>query len=130
MIASFHVYLYGPGGGPLPVSFEEVAERLQELPKLGFEWDGSFVWAKDQGQQQVFGMLYDAAGSIQYCELQGKCDLQTWQTLCKTIVGSEFLFTANRDPLLRLMKLPDSQWQDFQSFERLNWQLGDRKTSR
>ena len=129
MIAAFHVYLYGPDGGPLPVSFEDAAERLQELPKLGFEWDGSFVWAKDQGQQQVFGMLYDAAGSIQYCEMQGKCDLRTWQTLCQVIIGSTAVSGADQTSSLRLMRLPESEWQDFQSFERLNWQSGDHETS-
>lgn len=125
MIAAFHVYLYGADGGPLPVSFEDAAARLQELPKLGFEWDGSFVWAKDQGQQQVFGMLYDASGSIQYCELQGKCDLQTWQTLCQTIIGSPTLFGTDQVPLLRLMRLPESEWQEFQRFESLIWQSDD-----
>jgi hypothetical protein len=118
MIVAFHVYLYGPNGGPLPASFEDAAARLQELPKLGFEWDGSFVWVRDSGAQQVYGMMYDAAGSIQYCEMQGKCDLQTWQTLCHAILGSD------QQPMLRLMLLPESEWQDFQSFERLNWQSG------
>jgi hypothetical protein len=128
MIASFHVYLYGPDGGPLPVSFEDAAKRLQELPKLGFEWDGSFVWAKDRGQQQVYGMMYDAAGSIQYCELQGQCDLRTWQTVCKALIGSESLVGSNQTPALKLMRLPESEWQDFQSFENLIWQPQDSST--
>lgn len=130
MIQPFHVYLYGPDGGPLSVSFEDAASRLQKLPKLGFEWDGSFVWAlgpviKGAAAEQVYGMMYDAGGAIQYCEIQGHCSLETWQTICQSILGPSPKTAENGDSL-RVMRLPESQWQDLQSFERSTWQATEQ----
>ena len=88
---------------------------------LSFEWDGSFVWARDGGKQQVYGMLYDAAGVVQYCDMRGKCQRNTWRQLCNAIIGADSLASVKLDQL-ELMRLPESEWQDFQTFERLGWQ--------
>lgn len=116
----FHLYLYGPHQSPLETNFEDAAARLMELPKLHFEPDGSFVWALDSGRQQVFGMLYDAADQIQYCELRGHCELTTWRELCFAIKGCDIID-------FEVLKLPDQELQDLQIFERTIWPVSGRK---
>ncbi|TWU58891.1 hypothetical protein Poly51_16710 [Rubripirellula tenax] len=116
----FHVYLYGRGREPIPTSFEASSSRLEGLPLLHFEPDGSFVWVRDGGGQQIYGMIYDAAGLIQYCELQGKCTLSTWVELRHAITGDP----ASDD--LELMRLPEQKLQDLQSFEQFVWGKVDR----
>ena len=108
---SFHLYLYGAAKGPLKTSFEQVEERLKRLDSLYFEPDGSFVFTRASGCEQVFGMVYDAAGQVQYCDLRGKCGISTWQTLRLAIVGD---LVANHEVLL----LPEQELQDLQTFER------------
>lgn len=110
----FHLYLYGPENGPIESSFEAAAERLEMLELLHFEPDGSFVWMRDSGKQQIYGMLYDAAGRIQYGELQGKCEYLTWQRLVTAIAGDP------SQPLF-VMLLPERQLQNLQSFEASCW---------
>jgi len=110
----FHLYLYGPKRGPIESSFEDAELRLKQLPMLHFEPDGSFVWTRESGKQQIFGMVYDAAGKIQYCDLRGCCKYQTWKLLCAAIAGEgveEF----------EVMVLPDQQLQDLQTFEAKLW---------
>ncbi len=114
----FHLYLYGPEKGPIETSFEEASERLQQLELLHFEPDGSFVWIRDSGQQQIYGMLYDAQGQIQYGELQGKCNQQTWTRLIDAIRGD---FSEG----LWVMLLPERRLQDLQSFETEQWAAAD-----
>ena len=112
--AEFHLYLYGPGRGPIESSFEAAESRLTELPLLHFEPDGSFVWTRDSGAQQVFGMLYDAASKIQYADLRGRCECETWRQLCQAIAG--------RDPAtLVVLQLPQQRWHDLQSFQSQIW---------
>ena len=119
MIQEFHLYLYGHDRGPLATSFESSMQRLEELPKLHAEPDGSFVWARSGGTEQVYGMLYDAGGLVQYCDMRGKCQRQTFRLLCEAVSGSDQFHR------LETMCLPDSVWQDFQSFERLAWGQSD-----
>lgn len=115
MIRSFRVHLHGPDCGPIPTSFEQAAARLEALPMLYLEGDGSFVWARDQGAQQVFGMLYDAAGEIRYCEIQGQCTLETWRQIRTAIAGSP-------DPGgMQIVRLPEQELQIVQSFEQAVW---------
>jgi hypothetical protein len=119
MSAEFHVYLYGPDRGPLATSFEQAEARLLELPRLHFEPDGSFVWTLDAGQQQVFGMLYDAMNQIQYCELRGRCHHQTWKCLCIAIVGQAFADRPSAAAVI--LELPARKWQKVQDFESRLW---------
>jgi hypothetical protein len=111
----FHLYLYGPMRGPIPTSFEEAESRLSQLPLLHFEPDGSFVWTRDSGRQQIYGMIYDAAGRIQYCELRGECTRPTWKVVVDAISGA----TAMEG--LEVMLLPEQRLQDLQVFEAMLW---------
>ena len=107
---SFHLYLYGAGKRPLAASFETVESRLKQLDTLYFEPDGSFVFSREKGREQVFGMLYDAAGQLQYCDLRGNCGIHTWELVRTAILGNEL---AEHEVLL----LPARELQDLQSFE-------------
>lgn len=108
-LKTFHVYLYGPERGPLDSTFEAAQARLARLPQLCLEPDGSFVWTRQSGGEQIFGMLYDAQGSIQYCDLQGHCLPDTWSELCAAICG-------RIDDRLEVLILPTRKLKDLQSF--------------
>ncbi|MCG8651951.1 MAG: hypothetical protein MI861_19075, partial [Pirellulales bacterium] len=95
-------------------TFEAAAERLEKLDSLYFEPDGSFVWVAEGGDQQIDGMLYDAAGRLQYVEIRGICQIAVWRQLLAAIGGD---FTV----AMEVMKLPDRQLQDLQTFERNHW---------
>ncbi|MGI9470659.1 MAG: hypothetical protein ACR2NZ_03935 [Rubripirellula sp.] len=110
MMTPFHLYLYGPSRGPIATSFEEVEQRLTKIDQLYFEPDGSFVWSGKGGQEQVFGMVYDAGGQVQYCELRGRCQRKHWRLLYQAIAG-----TATEG--LEVLLLPIQQLQDLQTFE-------------
>lgn len=110
-MTEFHLYLYGRQRGRIPSSFEESEARLRKLPQLLFEPDGSFVWTRESGEQRVDGMIYDAGGQIQYCELRGRCSLEMWRELCRAISGDD-------EPKFELQLLPSRELQNLQDFER------------
>ena len=58
------------------LSFEEVAQRLTELPRMFLEPDGSFVWVIDDfdRQYQLDGSLYDDGVRMLHVELKGTFD--------------------------------------------------------
>ncbi len=58
------------------LSFEEVAQRLTELPRMFLEPDGSFVWVVDDldRQYQLDGSLYDDGVRMLHVELKGTFD--------------------------------------------------------
>lgn len=72
---------------PLTRSFEEVAERLQELPGIDFEPDGAFVGAgqTSAGAWQLQGMLYDRGDQVQWCEFRGTVPQQPWKSIVKCL---------------------------------------------
>ncbi len=107
----FHVYLYGPGGGPMTSRFDDVAQRLLELRRLHFEPDGSLLWAG--GHWQVDGMIYDRCGILQYADLKGRCPLEDWQLLIQRIAGPASPATV--------LRLSDQSLHDLQTFEKLTW---------
>ncbi|MGB0759802.1 MAG: hypothetical protein ACPGPS_09700 [Rubripirellula sp.] len=107
---SFHVYLYAAGRAPLAASFEAAESRLKQLDNLYFEPDGSFVLSREMGREQVFGMLYDAAGQLQYCDLRGNCGIKTWEAVRTAIL-------ADAVALHEVLLLPAQELQDLQSFE-------------
>jgi hypothetical protein len=97
---SFNVHLYSRIGLPIdgladsrlglelvanslfPVSFEEAGGRLEQLERMYFEWDGSFVWVGDTPTRwQVDGMLYDHSGRLHRVELKGSCPQSAWRQL-------------------------------------------------
>jgi hypothetical protein len=69
---------------PFARSFEEAGQRLEQLERMFFEPDGSFVWtgvADDGRSWQVDGVLYDRAGRLLYVDLKGACPLDAWRKL-------------------------------------------------
>jgi hypothetical protein len=73
-------------------SFEQAVQKLEGLPRLFVEPDGSFVWtgAADALSHsghvwQLDGMLYDVGGRLNRVELRGSCPLQQWRQLCGCI---------------------------------------------
>ena len=111
-MTKFHLHLRGPSGGPIETSFEAAEARLCNLERVYFEPDGSFVCSRESGSTQVFGMLYDASGRLQYCELRGQCSLETWTELIVAITGSD-------RPEVEVLLLPHGELQNLQRFEEL-----------
>jgi hypothetical protein len=62
-------------GIPLAVRFEAAVDRLQRLPRMFVEPDGSFVWVSDDPAcpWQVDGSLFDRHERLLYVELKGAC---------------------------------------------------------
>jgi hypothetical protein len=56
----------------LPVSFEHVVQRLEQLPRLFIEPDGSFIWIGPRGPEQwtIDGQLHDSAQGLMTVELK------------------------------------------------------------
>ena len=83
--------------GCMQVSFEQVLQRLEELPRLYIELDGSFVWTGQTELQawQLDGMLYDYAQHLQRVELKGACPLESWQVLCAALGSPEQALVAH-----------------------------------
>jgi hypothetical protein len=114
--SNFHVYLYGPGGGPLASRFEDVSDRLSQVDRLHMELDGSFVWVGPNWQ--LDGMIYDHADRIRYIDLKGHCPHQPWQTLIRWIVdpiGSEV------GQSVTVWGVREQILHDLQSFEAIQW---------
>lgn len=60
---------------PFLVSFETACERLEKLPRMFCEPDGSFVWVANEVARnwQLDGNLVDGPAGLMYVELAGKC---------------------------------------------------------
>jgi hypothetical protein len=58
-----------------PITFDEAAAALAQLPRMFIEPDGSFVWVSPEGESawQVDGVLYDRGERLAYAELKGCC---------------------------------------------------------
>jgi hypothetical protein len=56
-----------------PVSFEQAAERMQALPRMLLEPDGSFVWVDACGCWQLDGSLVDDGKHVRHMEVGGTC---------------------------------------------------------
>lgn len=69
------------------MSFEQAFERLDQLPRMFIELDGSFVWSgQQQGRDwQIDGMLYDREGRLQRIELAGQAPRLVWEQLLNAI---------------------------------------------
>jgi hypothetical protein len=105
---------------PLVRSFEEVAAQLEQLPRLYFEPDGSFVWVGEEEptsgdddavvdpaqhsahrRWQVDGNLYDLHGRLLYIELKGHCPPERFDQLLSACgwPQQEVLFQLLREAL-------------------------------
>ncbi len=70
-----------------PLSFETVATRLEQLPRMFLEPDGSLVWVGSSAEAtwQLDGVLYDRAGRLLYLELKGWCPAEPFDALLRTL---------------------------------------------
>lgn len=76
----FHVNLFAePFGG----TWEEAAERLEALPRMIFEPDGSWIWSgeADGRQWHVNGHLFEFAHRLHRVELSGWCPANQFDRL-------------------------------------------------
>jgi hypothetical protein len=73
----FHVNLFASSReASFDCAWEDAAERLERMPRMIFEPDGSFVISgnDETGRRwQVDGHLFDFAGRLQRVELRGEC---------------------------------------------------------
>ena len=68
---------------PFATSFEEAGKSLEQLDRMYFEPDGSFVWASAHSEPrwQVEGNLFDRAGRLLFVDLKGSCPSQQFDRL-------------------------------------------------
>lgn len=112
-IAEFHIHLHADQqSGPFEESFEEMVGRLERLPKLYFEPDGSVLWCPVAGQE-ISAMIYDAHGHVQYVDVWGKIGQPSW---------NRFIEAISPSLSISILNLSGSQWQDLQDFEHFTWQ--------
>lgn len=78
---AFHCLVVGERRGDshplLSVTFDEAYERLETLPRMFLEPDGSFVWVSPHGQPdrwQIDGNLQDAGPQLHSVILLGQCE--------------------------------------------------------
>lgn len=85
----FEFLLYGSNEGPFETDFESMLARLEMLPRMFVELDGSFVW-KPNGERtwQIDGMVYDANGRVQYVDLKGQAPSAMWESLFENLAGA------------------------------------------
>jgi hypothetical protein len=68
----FHVNIFAD---PYACTWEDAAEKLEQLPRMVFEPDGSWIWSgeADADRWQVDGHLFDFDGNLHRVELHGTC---------------------------------------------------------
>ncbi|MEM6979610.1 MAG: hypothetical protein AAF539_08050 [Planctomycetota bacterium] len=143
-IFNFQIYVYGPGGRPIPITMEKAAAAMQDFPGLYFEWDGSFTWAAAEPRWQISGTIYDNGSEIQYVDLHGRLESETarvvvkeklidlfsaWNLIAPDSNGRKSDQQASQSTKpgqhdwgflnkhLAIMRLPDQRWQELQTFE-------------
>jgi hypothetical protein len=100
--------------------FDDVAERLGEVPRLYFEPDGSLVWVGDDWQ--IDGMLYDREGLLQYADLKGQAPWGRWRQLVERITYPTYPPPITKTiPPASVLHLTDRSLHDLQTFEKLLW---------
>jgi hypothetical protein len=95
----FHVNVFAAcDTAPLAVTWEDAAAMLEQLPRMIFEPDGSFVVsghleragpssapAPTKQRWQVDGHLFDFAGRLHRMELRGTCPSAAFDELLKCV---------------------------------------------
>lgn len=87
---------------PLPVTFDQVADRLAAFDRLHVEPDGSFVWVSPQGSRlvwQVDGNLYDRGDSLNHVEVKGTCPPEELKALLGVLGGVDAQLMLEHVPL-------------------------------
>jgi hypothetical protein len=80
----FHVNLFAnPKEASFTCTWEDAATQLEQLPRMIFELDGSFVVSGDHDDHrwQVDGHLFDFVGRLHRVELHGECPATAFDTL-------------------------------------------------
>lgn len=118
MRARFAIYLYGLDRNPIESDFDRIAENLQCVPRLYFEMDGSFIWTgeSESTNWQLDGMLYDAAGAIQYVDLKGWCPFNEWNSLLGILADK-----VDWDTNWTVLRLPHLSTQTLGQFNQEIW---------
>ena len=86
----------------MALSFEEAAERLQRLPRMFLEPDGSFVWVSPAAEPawQLDGVLYDRNGHLQFIDVRGEFTAESLAAFLEAIAGSQpVMFQLAREAL-------------------------------
>lgn len=118
MSKPFHIYLYGERRGPIAISFERLSAQLADLKRMFFELDGSFVWTGQVGAMrwQIDGMVYDAAGVIQYIDIKGECPWEYWVQLLQILADG-----GQWSSEWTVLRLPDQTAQTLKDFNQDIW---------
>lgn len=114
----FRLRVFGLAGQPLGSRFDAVAQRLQSLPRLLWEPDGSFVWSGPDWQ--IDGMLYDRDEIVQWAELTGAANPELLCRLIRQLVAAP-PDTADRDMPVSISDLVSNRLQDLQAWEATYW---------
>jgi hypothetical protein len=84
----FHVNLLAdPKEASFACTWEDAAAKFEQLPRMIFEPDGSFVVSGDDagGRWQVDGHLFDFAGRLHRLELHGECPQAAFDELLQCV---------------------------------------------
>jgi hypothetical protein len=76
----FHVNLFA---SPFACTWEDVAAKLEVLPRMIFEPDGSWIWSgeADGSQWHINGHLFDFDARLHRVEISGWCPADQFDRL-------------------------------------------------
>lgn len=81
MTYHFHAHLFGH---PFSCTWEHAAAALEQLPRMIFEADGSWIWSGNDAtgsRWQIDGHLFDFEDRLYRVELRGGCPPETFDQL-------------------------------------------------
>ena len=98
----FHVALFAAAGVEAcwNSTFEETLVRLEKLPRMFTELDGSFLWSPGgENSTRIEGVLYDRAGGMYYAAFHGECSREQFDQLLSAFgwPSEQFLFQLVRE---------------------------------
>ena len=96
----FHVNLFA---SPFTLSWEDAAAKLETLPRMIFEPDGSWILSgeSDGEQWHVNGHLFDFSGTLHRVEMRGWCPMDQFDRLlaCFGWPATTIMFETVREGL-------------------------------
>lgn len=93
--------LAGTGGGPpqfdnpLPAAFDEVQQRLMQIPRMDIEPDGYFLVAggeREGARWQIDGHLFEYNTAMYRVEMHGSCHPETLGELLACFSAADVVF--------------------------------------
>jgi len=83
-------------------SFESAQTRLNSLPRMLFEPDGSFVWVQENDggtTWQLDGVLFDRNGRLHSAEIKGSCSEEAFDMLLSAMgwPGTDLVFQLSNE---------------------------------